>query len=156
MGLASHALVVPAAQDQFVAALEGEWAGTLEYADYSDDARAQIVVRVVIHAGELANSAELQFTFVEPDGEEMLDSESVRLDAVNSRYHVGEEDFEVAALTGFQGGDGEVVWTGSVRENGATEPFRQTLSLVGDTLTILKETREPLRFRNVFRLERVR
>ena len=144
-------------QDPFVAALTGEWAGTLEYANFSDDTRAEIDVRATIEAVPEPGAVAMRLIFVEPNGEEMEDRQVVRLDREQRTYQVGDEEFAVSLLDGFDAGtDGVLIWAGEVRENRVMEPFQQTLTVSGDELTILKETREPLRFRNVFRLRRLR
>ena len=45
--------------------------------------------------------------------------------------------------------------TGTVMDNDRPEPVRHTITLSGDTLRMLKETRSPWQFRNEYRLVRV-
>lgn len=71
------------------------------------------------------------------------------------RFVMGTDTFDVGMVEGFvSAGGGQMVMTGTVMDNDRPEPVRHTITLSGDTLRMLKETRSPWQFRNEYRLVR--
>ncbi len=135
--------------------LAGVWEGTLEYANFSDDSRSQIPVVVEIIPLEPPESARLRFKFIEPSGDTIRSEETHRLTRGAQTYSIDGKLFRLLDITGFSTrAGGKLSWAGTEEENGQEVQFRQTLSLDAGVLTVRKETRTPLRFRNGLRLRR--
>lgn len=133
--------------------LAGEWTGTLEYADFSDESKSRLPITVTVTPRENGSIARLDFAVEEPSGRVERWSEDHRIDVGNGVY---QSEGPVHALDAYrwdpQARRGRLVWVGEEIENGAMEPARGTVTWDGDSLTFLKETRSPLRFRNALRL----
>lgn len=137
------------------ATLAGAWVGELEYADFSDDSRSRIPVRLEVLPSKSGDRVIISLAFREPSGETLLSQERHELDPSAREYRIDGRGFAIDRITGFAGEPaGELVWTGEEMENGTVVRFRQTIRLRGRSLEILKETRSPLRFRNQIRAER--
>lgn len=137
------------------AQLAGTWEGTLEYADFSDGSRSQIPVIVEIAPLEVGEAARLRFQFIEPSGDTIRSAELHLLNREQRTYTIDGAAFQLTQISGFStAAAGRLVWAGSEIENNQEVPFRQTIELRDGILTVQKETRAPLRFRNGLRLQR--
>ena len=137
------------------AILAGAWEGTLEYADFSDDSRSQIPVIVEITPLDLGEGARLRFQFIEPSGDTIRSAELHQLNREQRTYTIDGAAFQVTQISGFStAAAGRLSWAGSEIENNQEVPLRQTIELRDGILTVQKETRAPLRFRNGLRLQR--
>lgn len=135
--------------------LSGEWTGTLEYSDFSDESRSQLPISLSItHRGD-GSMARFDFAATEPSGRVEGWSEDHRVDVAGGVY---QSEGPAQALESYQWDPearrGTVVWVGEEMENGVMVQVRGTVTWDGDSLTLLKETRSPLRFRNSLRLVR--
>lgn len=145
----------PPPADVFVV-LDGSWSGVLEYADYRSDRRVQLATRLTADASEEGRALTLDYVYTEPNGENVTSRSIHRLDLQEGRYVMGSDTFSVGMVEGFVSpAGGRVVLTGTVLDNDRQEPVRHTITLSGDTLRMLKETRSPWQFRNEYRLVRV-
>ena len=121
--------------------IEGEWQGTLEYANFTDDKRVKM--KTVADIGTSENGDLLKIDLIYDDfGKIYRGSETSRIDRALGKYLVGDRRFDFVET------DGKLTATGTLIENGKEEPVRLTIKYEGDRLEILKETRSPLRFRN--------
>jgi hypothetical protein len=137
-------------------ALDGSWSGVLEYADYRTDRRVQLATRLTAAASEEGRTLSLDYVYTEPNGENVTSQGVHHLDMTAGRYVMGSDTFDVGLVEGFvSAAGGRLVMTGTVVDNDRPEPVRHTLTLSGDTLRMLKETRSPWQFRNEYRLVRV-
>lgn len=142
-------------QAEVLGALAGRWTGVLEYADYRSGRRVQLPTRVAATADGAAGTLDLGFVYREPSGDTVTSRSAHRMDLAAGRYGMDEDTFAIASLEGFtSAAGGRMVLTGMVMENDRPEPARHTFTLAGDTLRILKETRDPWQFRNEYRLVR--
>jgi hypothetical protein len=138
------------------AALDGSWSGVLEYADYRTDRRVQLPTRLTAGASDGGGTLTLDYVYTEPNGETVTSQGVHRMDMAAGRYVMGSDTFDVGMVEGFVGAaGGRMVMTGTVIDNDRPEPVRHTITLSGDTLRMLKETRSPWQFRNEYRLVRV-
>lgn len=138
------------------AALDGSWSGVLEYADYRTDRRVQLPTRLTASASEGGTALTMDYVYTEPNGETVASQGAHRIDIPAGRYVMGTDTFDVGMVEGFTGSaGGRIVMTGTVIDNDRPEPARHTITLSGDTLRILKETRSPWQFRHEYRLVRV-
>jgi hypothetical protein len=145
----------PTPPDVF-AALDGSWSGALEYADYRSDRRVQLATRLTADASPDGRMLTLDYVYTEPNGENVTSRGVHRIDVAAGRYVMGSDTFSVGVVEGFVGAaGGRMVLTGTVMDNDRPEPVRHTITLSGDTLRILKETRSPFQFRNEYRPVRV-
>jgi hypothetical protein len=138
------------------AVLDGSWSGVLEYADYRTDRRVQLATRLTADASDEGRALTLDYVYTEPNGENVTSRSVHRMDLQAGRYVMGGDTFDVGMVEGFVGpAGGRMVLTGTVMDNERQEPVRHTITLSGDTLRMLKETRSPWQFRNEYRLVRV-
>jgi hypothetical protein len=152
---APRAEPMPSSPDVF-AALQGSWTGVLEYSDYRNGRRVQLPTRVTAVAAEQGRMLTMDFVYREPNGSEVTSRSVHRMDLAAGRYVMEGDTFAVSMVEGFAGArGGQLVLSGTVEENDRPEPARHTFTLRGDTLSVLKETRSPLQFRNEHRLVRV-
>lgn len=146
--------VAPAPGADVVAALQGSWSGVLEYADYRSDRRVQLPTRLTAVAD--GRTLTLDYAYTEPSGEIVTSRAVHQVDAAAGRYVMESDTFRIEVLEGFApGGGGRMVLAGTVIDNDRPEPARHSVTLQGDTLRLLKETRSPWQFRNEYRLVRV-
>lgn len=140
---------------QVFTALEGSWTGVLEYADYRTDRRVQLPTRVTAAASEQGRTLTLDYVYTEPNGDTVTSQSVHRIDLRAGRYVMGSDTFAVGAVDGFASPTaGRMMLTGTVMDNDRPEPVRHTITLRGDSLRWIKETRSPLQFRNEYRLVR--
>lgn len=166
--LALAALIAPPLDDPkvvgFVAALEGDWQGTLEYRDYSNDKRVTLSTTLEARPSDDGRGARLKFRYDEGKGRFVEGTSTLRVDsskgilAWESEGGKAPTDYVLTGLDGFaKDRKGDLVLTGPGIENGATVEAKLTITREGDSLTILKETRPAggtFAFRNAYRLKR--
>ena len=139
----------------------GKWKGKLEYRDYKTNKRVVLPVRVEV--------------ILSPDGAtlihkaayygERVDKTSVTLDLVTGNWV---EDawytYFTAGFPAFAASKTEVLTlTGEATDDGKSAPVRQTITVSGDDLTVLRGVRTPgsvptssWQFRSQWTLKRVR
>lgn len=128
--------------------IEGNWEGTLEYQDYSENKRVKLKTYVMVKASSDGTSAE--FTTVYDDfGRIIKDVATERIDTAKGKYQMGESEYKIESIN-----DGKIVLLGSGQDGEKTEPIRITIEFTENLFDSLKETRTPWQFRNRLTLER--
>jgi hypothetical protein len=133
----------------FFQTIEGSWKGTLEYLDYTSKKRVTMSVLVTYKTSADGNSAEV-FTIYDDFGQIYKNKGQERLDLNAQKLFDDDTEFAVESIA-----DGKMILIGQVQDGETIEPARKTITWTNDTLTILKETRTPWTFRNVYTLQRV-
>lgn len=129
--------------------VEGKWQGTLEYSDYTSNKRVTMNTQITIKSSPDGNSAEI-FTIYDDFGKIYKSNGKERIDIPAKKFFEGEAEFAIESIE-----SGKIVLLGSGQDGEKIEPFRKTITYTNDTLTILKETRTPWAFRNVYTLKRI-
>lgn len=138
------------AQDDFsFKNLEGEWKGTLEYANFSDEKRVKMNVLAEFVPAEDGKSAKLKLIY-DDFGKIYRGEETHKIDLKNKKYFMGESEFSLEEK------DGKFILLGSGIENDKKESFRYSVAFDENNFSILKETRTPFQFRNKYTLKRVK
>ena len=133
----------------FFQTVEGKWQGTLEYLDYSDD-KSRVSLKTEIEFKTAADGHSAQVSTIYDDfGKVIKDEATQRVDAAAGKYFQGKNEYKIESIA-----DGKIVLLGSGQDGEKVEPIRETITYTSDTLTILKETRTPFRFRHVYTLKR--
>lgn len=133
----------------FFQAIEGKWQGTLEYKDYSSNERVKLNTIITYKSSADGNSLEV-FTIFDDFGKIYNDNGKERIDLAAKKFFEDETEYGIESIE-----DGKIVLLGKVQDGNTVEPVRKTITWTNDTLTILKETRTPWSFRNVYTLKRV-
>lgn len=141
--------VAQASDAGFFGAIAGNWTGTLEYKDYSSGERVALSTRVRITASADGQSAEISFAY-DDYGKVIRSKETRRIDAAAGKFYDGDFAYTIDSMT-----TGRIVVLGNGRDGNTVERIRETITFDTDSLTILKETRDPWQFRNVLKLKRV-
>ncbi|MGC2237448.1 MAG: hypothetical protein WA584_14895 [Pyrinomonadaceae bacterium] len=142
------AFAISAQERTFLQKIEGKWEGTLEYSDYKTEKRVSLKTTLEIKASADGKSAE--FFYVYDDfGKIIKETDEVRIDPVNKKFYFGEDEFSL------EESGGKLVLFGKQIDNDKPEPVRKTIIFTVDSLQILKETRTPFQFRNVYNFKRV-
>ncbi|MEZ5427327.1 MAG: hypothetical protein R2747_13740 [Pyrinomonadaceae bacterium] len=147
-GLAFFSVGVPAQSETFFQTVGGKWQGTLEYLDYTSNERVTLKMQVEIKPAADGESAEF-FTIFDDFGKMIKNSETERIDRTESKFYQGDASFKIESIT-----DGKIVLLGSAPDGETVERVRKTITYSKDRLVILKETRDPWRFRNRIILQR--
>ncbi len=138
------------AQDKtFFQTIEGKWQGTLEYSDYTSNQR--VTMNTIITFKPLAdgNSAET-FTIYDDFGKIYKSKGNDRIDVAAKKFVEDKTEYAIESIE-----KGKIVLIGRVQDGNEIQPTRKTVTWTNDSLTILKETRTPWTFRNVYTLKRV-
>ena len=156
----------PMSAEPIYAALKGAWVGSLEYRDYSNNSR--VVLPTILDIRRPAGSAGLALHYIYDDGPTKVvqDAETVTVNPAAATYTVVSADGKETdsdSLVGIgpflKAGAGELVRFGKGKENGKSVDVRTTLTVLPNSLIILKETR-PLggvyQFRDQYDLTRVK
>jgi hypothetical protein len=143
----------------------GSWTGTLEYRDYSSDARSTLPTTVSSRLESEGKSLALDFVYDEGNGQSVKNEDRIRIDLGAKTFDWGPRDkpgkVNHYTVTGFDElaaqGSGKLILTGTGEENGKPVAVRETITLTAKELTILKETGPKdgkLIFRNQYKLKR--
>jgi hypothetical protein len=154
----------PLRQKDLHAAFAGQWAGHLEYRDYSNDKRVKLPTELDASLSPDGRSVAWSFVYQDGPGKVVKSTETLTIDPEAGRFTFLSEDgsrkdeYQVAGLSEFStSGQGTLVLTAPGEENGKTVDVRKTITLTPGTLTILKETRLPgaeFLFRNQYTFTR--
>ncbi len=148
--------------DNLNRAFVGQWKGALEYRDYTSNERVTLPTELVVAARELsetnsdANSLSFRYTFDDGPGKIVRSQTAVKFDAKTNIYSaqaenngvLGKKRDEYKIVSGADSFNGDsttarsLQMLGTGEENGKAVDVRITLSLLGDKLTWLRETRE--------------
>ncbi len=126
----------------FFQTIAGNWEGTLEYQDYSENKRVKLKTYLTITPAPDGNSAEFQ-TVYDDFGRIVKNRQTDRIDPAAKAYFAGDERYEMESVEA-----GRIVLLGSGQDGEKIEPVRRTISFDANSLDILKETRTPWQFRN--------
>ncbi|MBX7171433.1 MAG: hypothetical protein K1X72_10800 [Pyrinomonadaceae bacterium] len=132
----------------FFQTVAGNWAGVLEYQDYSADKRVKLKTYLTITPSADGNSAEVT-TIYDDVSRIIKDTETEKLDLNAKKFFSGDEVFQVDSFE-----NGKIIMFGSGQDGEKVEPFRKTITFDENTLVFLKETRNPWQFRNQLSLKR--
>lgn len=133
----------------FFQASEGTWKGTLEYSDYTSSKRVTMNTLITYKPSADGNSAET-FTIYDDFGKIYKSNGTDKIDVGVKKFFEDKTEFQIESIE-----EGKIVLIGRVQDGNMVEPTRKTITYTKDTLTILKETRTPWTFRNVYTLKRV-
>lgn len=122
--------------------IAGNWEGTLEYLDYQENKRVQLKTYLTVTPAPDGNSAEFQ-TVYNDFGKIIKNKEIYKIDAMPNKYIAGDFEYKIDSIT-----DGKIILLGSGLDGEKVEPIRETITFNENSLSILKETRTPWRFRN--------
>ena len=146
-------------------ALAGAWVGSLEYRDYSNNARVALPTILDIRKGKDGSLLVLHYIYDDGPTKVVQDNETVVIDPVAATYATVSADGKVTdkdALTGvdafLKSRQGRLVRSGKGMESGKAVDVRTTLTVSRRSLTILKETRPvggTFQFRDQYELVRV-
>lgn len=132
----------------FFQTIAGNWEGTLEYQDYSQDKRVKLKTYLTVSAAADGNSAEF-LTVYDDFGRVIKSRETYRIDAAAKNFRAGDAEFTIDSIE-----SGKIVLLGSGEDGNSVEPIRKTITFDGERLSFLKETRTPWQFRNQLVLRR--
>ena len=133
----------------FFQAVQGRWQGTLEYQDYTSNKRVVMNTIITFKSAADGNSAEV-FTIYDDFGKIYKSATQERIDTAAKKFFDDATEFAIESEEA-----GKIVLLGKTQDGDTIEPTRKTITFSNDTLTILKETRTPRTFRNVYTLKRV-
>lgn len=133
----------------FFQVVEGSWKGTLEYSDYASGKRVTMNVLVAYKTAEDGNSAEV-FTIYDDFGKIYKANGRESIYSAAKKFVEDKTEFRIESSE-----DGKMILLGKTQDGDTIEPTRKTITFSSDSLTILKETRTPWTFRNVYTLKRV-
>lgn len=129
--------------------VEGKWAGTLEYQDYTSGKRVTMSTLITIRASADGMSAEIK-TIYDDFGRIYRSAGAERVDPAAAKFFDDDTEFAIESDE-----PGRIVLVGKTRDGDTLEPTRKTITYSIDTLTIVKETRAPWQLRNSYSLRRV-
>lgn len=132
----------------FFQSVAGNWEGTLEYQDYSENKRVKLKTYLLIKPSADGNSAEIT-TVYDDFGRIIKDVETDRFDLAAKRYFSGDSELKIESIEA-----SKIVLLGSGQDGDTIEPFRKTITFDENSLDFLKETRTPWQFRNQLSLKR--
>lgn len=140
--------ILPQTAMSYFNPLAGKWEGVLEYSDYQSGKRVKLKTLLEIKPVGGAGAAEFSYLY-DDFGKVKRSAVPHRIDATAKQYFIGEQQFEITESV-----PGKLILAGSGQDGNTVEPERLTITFTGDTLTILKETRSPLRFRHQYTFKR--
>lgn len=132
----------------FFQTIDGNWEGTLEYQDYSENKRVNLKTFLIVKAAVDGNSAEIT-TVYDDFGTIIKDVETEKIDIAAKRFLSGDFEYRVESIE-----PGKIILLGSGQDGEKVEPMRKTITFDDNSLTFLKETRTPWQFRNQLTLKR--
>ncbi len=132
----------------FFQTVEGNWEGTLEYQDYSENKRVKLKTYLMIKPSSDGNSAEVT-TIYDDFGRIIKDVETVKIDLAARKYVSGDFAYKIDSVE-----NGKIVLLANGQDGEKVEPIRETITFNESTLDYLKETRAPWQFRNQLTLRR--
>lgn len=143
-------LTIPAKSQTFFQQIAGNWEGTLEYLDYSENKRVKLKTYLTITPSSDGNSAEIQ-TVYDDFGRIIKSSETYKIDSAAKKYSAGEFEYKIDSIE-----EGKIVLLGEGQDGEKVEPIRETITFDKDSLEFLKETRTPWQFRNQMNFKRTK
>ncbi len=132
----------------FLQTIKGNWEGTLEYQDYSENKRVKLKTYLTVAPSNDGQTAKIT-TVYDDFGRIIKSSETVKIDAAQMKYFDDDFEYKIESMA-----DGKIVLLGSGQDGETIEPFRKTIIFNENSLVFLKETRTPWQFRNQLTLKR--
>ncbi len=132
----------------FFQTVAGNWEGTLEYQDYSENKRVKLTTYLIIKPSTDGNSAEIT-TVYDDFGRIIKDVETEKIDFAAKKFTQGDYEYKIESAE-----IGKIVLLGSGQDGNTVEPIRKTITFDENSLEFLKETRIPWQFRNKLSLKR--
>jgi hypothetical protein len=134
----------------FFQQIAGSWKGTLEYQDYTSNKRVTMNVLITFKPSADGNSAET-YTIYDDFGKIYKSNGTEKIDVSANKFIEDKTEFQIESNEA-----GRIVLIGKDQDGNTVEPVRKTITFDNENLTILKETRTPWTFRNVYKLQRVK
>ena len=138
----------PADLPQFEKSLLGNWIGTLEYRDYSDNSRVKLPTMLRISRTKSDNSVTMRYVYDDGPDKIVQDKDLVSLDETALSYTIRSADgkstdvYQVQGLKKLQSsGLGTLILSSKATENDAPVEVRETITLNSTSLDILRETK---------------
>ena len=135
--------------DSYFQTVAGRWQGTLEYQDYTSNKRVTMKTIITIEPSSDGRSATVS-TIYDDFGKIYRSKGTETIEVAAAKFNDDGTEFSIASIAA-----GKIVLLGKTKDGNSVEPTRKTITYNKDTLTILKETRTPWMFRNVYKLKRV-
>jgi hypothetical protein len=147
-------------------ALIGDWAGYLEYRDYSEppSSTKRVQLPTWLNVSQSPTGLTLHYVYDDGPGKVVGESEQLTLDLTHNTYSIGEaghaaDVYHVDGFDSLRDGYGTLVLTGSGTDNSKPAENRLTLTIRRNIIEWLLEARpagstEPFAFRHLFRLTR--
>jgi Peptidase family S41 len=132
----------------FFQTVAGNWEGTLEYQDYTENKRVKLKTYVMIKPLQDGNSAEVT-TVYDDFGRIIKDVETEKFDLAAKKFVQGDFSYQIDSIE-----SGKIVLLGSGQDGNDVQPLRKTITFDENSLTFLKESRTPWQFRNQLILKR--
>ncbi len=143
-------------------ALLGKWTGSLEYRDYSNNKR--VTLPAVLEVSVSGEAMTWHFTYDDGPGKTVTGEETIVINAQDQTFREQAAEsktpkiYHLSGLNDFaQQGQGQLVVTGIAEDDSQKVDLRKTLTIMGKSLTILKEVRPPgaeFLFRNKYTFKR--
>jgi len=133
----------------FFQTIEGRWQGTLEYSDYTSGRRVTMNTLITFKTSADGNAAET-FTIYDDFGKIYKSKGNDSIDVAAKKFVEDKTEYAIESIE-----NGKMVLIGRVQDGNNIQPVRKTVTWTDNNLTILKETRTPWTFRNVYTLKRV-
>jgi membrane-associated protein len=148
----------------FAKRIGGDWEGTLEYRDDSNDKRVKLPTTLRVVSTDDQRGAVLKFRYDEGKGRFVEGESTLRVDSGKNALTWESDGGKVKteyALTGLDAfvtqGKTDLILTGLGLENGQEVEIRQTITRDGDELKIARDTRksgDEFVFRNAYAFKR--
>jgi Peptidase family S41 len=132
----------------FFQTVAGNWEGTLEYQDYSENKRVKLKTYVMIKPSQDGDSAEVT-TVYDDFGRIIKEVETEKLDLVAKKFIQGDFSYQIDSIDA-----AKIVLLASGQDGNDVQPMRKTIIFDENSLSFLKETRTPWQFRNQLTLKR--
>lgn len=136
-------------QTSFFTEIAGKWKGTLEYSDYTSGKRVTMNVFITVTPSADGTSANVA-TIYDDFGKVYRAKGTERIDLAAKRFVEDKTEFAIESNE-----PGKMVLLGQTQDGNDVQRTRKTITYSADSLSILKETRDPWQFRNEYKLKRL-
>lgn len=136
-------------QQTFFTDIAGKWKGTLEYSDYTSGKRVTMNVLITITPSADGTSANIA-TLYDDFGKVYRANGTERIDLAANKFTEDKTEFSIESND-----TGKMVLLGQTQDGNDVQRTRKTITYSADSLSILKETRDPWQFRNEYKLKRL-
>ncbi len=147
--LVAAATTILGQQPAYFNAISGKWKGTLEYSDYTSGKRVTMSVLITIEPSADGTSATIK-TLYDDFGKVYRANGTERIDLATKKFVEDKTEFSIETNE-----SGKLVLLGKTQDGNDVQRTRKTITYSADSLSILKETRDPWQFRNEYKLKRL-